>query len=329
MGRAILPLGIGKTTFGGHMPCLKSGRRVGVSFKPYLRLLKSAPTGQHYGTAIHFRLNIRNPTDLLPFASVVEYDRNEQKPFQTVVRSDFTISDLASGRLDWNPHEVEEFDYWISTTQNLGSWLKLSFDVAKKIADETPKVLSAPSPEELQRLKVHNALVDRLFATHPVMGFFHFTDERNLPIIRASRAIFCLDVIRAMNIPVAAFGGDAGSQASDKRNGMDKYVHLCMFNQNPMEYRARQDGRIRTSKFLEIDREVLRDRPGVMFTPGMSNKTGVTTMTVSEAIEQLDFNAVCNRMNLDDGNQLRRVLEARKYEVLIPHSIEERFIRNL
>lgn len=169
---------------------------------------------------------------------------------------------------------------------------------------------------------------DLFFAKFSVRCFFHFTDERNLPSIRNSDGLWSMRALQERCITVPAPGGDANSQFSDSRNGMDRYVHLCLFNQNPMEYRARQDGRIGSSRFLEIDRNVLR-LEGVRFTSAMANQSGVTPLTLNEAAAQLDFAAAYERMDFSNQEQMQRVLAARKYELLIPNHVPIRYIRGL
>ncbi|TAM48647.1 MAG: DUF4433 domain-containing protein [Paraburkholderia sp.] len=311
------------------MPRLKSGRTVGISFEPYMRLLRSPPGGRHYGTDIHFRLHVHRPMDFLQFASVLEYDQNGPfPPDGMAIRSDYLVSDLALGKSDWLEDEVDEFDAWISSKADLGSWLKNCFDEATLVT--RPKhVFRTFSDEGYRELKSHSDAVDRLFSLYPIVSFFHFTDIRNIPIIKAARGIFSTNVIAAAQIPIATLGGDSNSQLSDKRKGMDKYVHLCMFDQHPMEYRARQDGRILQSRFLEIDREVLREKPDIRFTSIMANTNGARLLTLGEAMDQLDFEVVCTRMDLSDATQMQRVLAARKYELLVPHSVADKYIRNL
>lgn len=169
---------------------------------------------------------------------------------------------------------------------------------------------------------------DLFFARFVVRCFFHFTDERNLPSIRNSDGLWSMQALQDRGVTVPAPGGDANSQLSDSRNGMDQYVHLCLFNQNPMEYRARQDGRIGNSRFLEIDRDILK-LDGVRFTSAMANQSGVTPLTLEEAATQLDFAAAYERMDFGIQEQMQRVLAARKYELLIPNHVPIRYIRGL
>lgn len=55
-----------------------------------------------------------------------------------------------------------------------------------------------------------------------------------------------------------------------------------------MAYLARQDGRVGDTIFLEISPAVLR-MPGVMFTPDVSNKSGVTACAIEQAKAMIDF----------------------------------------
>lgn len=137
-----------------------------------------------------------------------------------------------------------------------------------------------------------------------------------------------MQLIRERAIDVPAPGGDANSQMTDSRNGMDRFVHLCLFNQNPMEYRARQDGRIQSSRFLEINRDVLR-LEGVRFTSAMANQNGVAPLTLAEAVAEMDFSAAYQRMDWSNAEEMQRVLAARKYELLVPDCVPLSYIRNL
>ena len=134
--------------------------------------------------------------------------------------------------------------------------------------------------------------------------------------------------LRRRGVVPPAPGGSEISQSTDQQNGMDGYVHLCFCNQNPMEYRARQDGRILEATFLEISREILRVN-GAMLTAAMSNLRSVTPITLAEACGQLDFAAIYGRMDWTDPEQMERVKVARKYELLIPSVIPLHYIRNI
>ena len=106
------------------------------------------------------------------------------------------------------------------------------------------------------------------------LRLYHFTDVRNVASIKEHGGIYSLDQCEALGIEIAAPGGDENSQDSDRANGMDKYVHLCLRGEHPMEYSAKAKGRIEKSIFIPINSDVLAI-DGVRFVPGMSNKKGI------------------------------------------------------
>jgi hypothetical protein len=159
-------------------------------------------------------------------------------------------------------------------------------------------------------------------------GLFHFTDERNLDRIRSAGGLLSIVAQREHGFECAFPGGNAWSHEADRRFGLDSYVHLCFFDAHPMEYCARKDGRITKSRFLRVDGRVLR-QAGARITLGVSNERNMEILTVREALERLDIDAIVERLNWRDPDQLERVLSARKYEVLIPRKIPITLISGL
>jgi hypothetical protein len=99
-----------------------------------------------------------------------------------------------------------------------------------------------------------------------------------------------------MSLMTHRHGGDENSQDSDRANGMDKYVHLCLRDEHPMEYSAKAKGRIEKSIFIPISSDVLAI-DGVRFVPGMSNQKGLSTYLLEDALrdghlESLDIDAL-------------------------------------
>lgn len=77
-----------------------------------------------------------------------------------------------------------------------------------------------------------------------IYALYHFTDRRNLPLIREHGGLYPLAKLRKKNIEVPAPGGNQWSHDADEIKGMDEYVHLCFCNNHPMEHVARQAGHI-------------------------------------------------------------------------------------
>jgi hypothetical protein len=157
---------------------------------------------------------------------------------------------------------------------------------------------------------------------------YHFTDRRNLDSIRAQGGLYPLSdlVTKGVNIPAA--GGNQWSRDADELKGMGQYVHLCFRSNHPMEFLARQDGRIGDSIFLEIHPSVMQFA-GVMFTPDVSNKAGVQAVPIAQATEIIDFEVLYTRTDWTDQLIQQRLKQAEKYEVLVPCYIPLTHIRNI
>lgn len=146
---------------------------------------------------------------------------------------------------------------------------------------------------------------------------YHFTDRRNLPVIRQNGGLLPLTMLRKRGIDIPAPGGNEWSHDADAMKGMDQYVHLCFRNSHPMEYAARREGRITETVFLRIHPSVMQF-PGVKFTPDVSNKSGVEAMPIDQADELIDFQVLYTRTNWNDAEIKQRLDRAEKCEVLVP-----------
>ena len=163
---------------------------------------------------------------------------------------------------------------------------------------------------------------------YAVTNFYHFTDRRNLALIRELGRLLSLAKLRKLEIEIPAPGGNDWSHKADELKRLDEYVHLCFKNNHPMEYAARHDGRIEDSIFLRIHPEVL-EFEGVKFTPDVSNKSGVPIHPIDEAHEMIDFEVLYTRTDWRDPVIQERLQRAEKCEILVPDEIPLELIRNL
>lgn len=159
---------------------------------------------------------------------------------------------------------------------------------------------------------------------------YHFCDSRNVDSIKEWGAIYSLANCEALGITIAVAGGDGESQATDRAKGFDKYVHLGFLPNHPMEFRARESGRIQSSVFLQISREILA-QPGVLFVPGMANTIGIPTYPIDEAFEAglVDFQALYSWLDWSDSTFQERRQAVEKYEILVPEAVPISMILNL
>jgi hypothetical protein len=156
---------------------------------------------------------------------------------------------------------------------------------------------------------------------------FHFTDDRNLPSIR-QHGLLSIQELKRRAIHVVAPGGNDWSHDADHRYGLDSYVHLCVTEQHPMEYRARQEERIINHRYLKIAPKVIL-ADGVRFSLGVSNKADIPILTFEAASPHMDIDAMTKRMNWKDSAEFERVKAVRKYEILIPNSVSLDLITGL
>jgi len=157
---------------------------------------------------------------------------------------------------------------------------------------------------------------------------YHFTDRRNLPLIRAHGGLYPLAQLQQRDIEIPAPGGNQWSHDADNLKKMDHYVHLCFRNNHPMEHVARREGRIGDTIFLQIHPDVLLWK-GVRFAADVSNKSGVEIHTMDEASEIIDFEILYTRTDWKNTEVQKRLQQAEKYEILVPHKIPLELIRNL
>ena len=166
------------------------------------------------------------------------------------------------------------------------------------------------------------------FRRYAVTNLYHFTDRRNLALIREVGGLLSLAKLRELEIEIPAPGGNDWSHEADEWKGLNEYVHLCFKNNHPMEYAARQSDRIKDSIFLRIHPEVL-EFEGVKFTPDVSNKSGVHVYPIDDAREMIDFEVLYTRTDWKDPVIQERLQQAEKYEILVPDEIPLELIRNL
>jgi ssDNA thymidine ADP-ribosyltransferase, DarT len=157
---------------------------------------------------------------------------------------------------------------------------------------------------------------------------YHFTDRRNLPLIRQHGGLLPMSELRNKGVQVPAPGGNEWSQDADAQKGMQNFVHLCFRNNHPMEFLARQDGRISDSIFLRIHASIL-NFDGVKFTQDVANKSGVVQVPIGEACGLIDFEVLYTRTNWSDPAIQERLKQAEKYEVLVPTLIPLSLIGNM
>jgi ssDNA thymidine ADP-ribosyltransferase, DarT len=147
------------------------------------------------------------------------------------------------------------------------------------------------------------------------LAFYHFTDVKNLASIRA-RKLLSLRNLLAEKIDFAP-GGNQWSHDADRYKGVDRHVHLSLTPNHPMEYVAKQEGRIENTQVLKIRPEILATE-GALITLGVANAKDTPLIEVEEAILKLDFAALYPKAKWRDEETFARYKIVRKGELLIP-----------
>jgi hypothetical protein len=157
-------------------------------------------------------------------------------------------------------------------------------------------------------------------------SFYHFTDDRNLPSIRA-HGLLSMREIRQRALIVAP-GGNNWSLEADQRSGMDAYVHLGFFSDHPMEYVAKKEGRIVKTRYLKIRPDIIT-LPGVLISDRVANRADALPKPAEEMIDKLDLDVIYTRTDWTDAKIKVRLKAAQLCEILIPKSISVASIKNL
>jgi ssDNA thymidine ADP-ribosyltransferase, DarT len=159
---------------------------------------------------------------------------------------------------------------------------------------------------------------------------YHFTDVRNLPLIRTLGGLQSTARLREQAQQFFP-GGNQWSLEQDQRFGMDTYVHLCWATGHPMEWHIRQRDAAVRMIYLQIDTAILFE-PNVRFSPGVANAVNMVTHSVQEAVDgnMIDYDAFYGNIGSlrEAGPQARRQ-KAEKSEILVPDCVPIRFIRSL
>jgi hypothetical protein len=156
---------------------------------------------------------------------------------------------------------------------------------------------------------------------------YHFTDISNIDSIISRGGLYSFKYLADNGIDNVKYGGNDLSHKEDAKLGMDNYVHLCFLKNHPMEHIVRTERSLNTF-WLKINLKVLKI-PGVKFTAGVSNKSGVALLDTKKALVRLDIDAICNFIPFSiEGNQARKS-SAEKYEILIPNLVPLNYIENI
>ncbi len=162
------------------------------------------------------------------------------------------------------------------------------------------------------------------------LRLFHFTDTRNLSSINETGGLWSYAELKRKGIEPIAPGGSPSSRVQDNEQGLDEYVHLCLFPCHPMEYLCRTEDRIKQSLFIEISNKILESE-GVLYTNEMANKQGVKKIPWVEAIEAdeigINIAFLFYSMGAEEQNEICRIAQQIKAYTVSDEQIDSDIYR--
>lgn len=164
-----------------------------------------------------------------------------------------------------------------------------------------------------------------LEALSRITWLYHFTDTGNLPRIKEMGGLYSRYLLEQKGVDGYRTGGNQWSLDADQICGMDKYVHLCLKPNHALEYLARDDGRIEKTAWLYIDAASVFQTAGVLYSYGVSNKSGVKICPIQEAASDIDFQVLYTRTDWYDPEINARLRHAELCEILVPEHIPMKY----
>jgi hypothetical protein len=158
-------------------------------------------------------------------------------------------------------------------------------------------------------------------------SLYHFTDERNLPLI-AAHGLLSKNEMRLRGIWPTAPGGNQLSHSLDDWKGVSSYVSLCLTKSHPMLHVAKNEGRVDNVRYLRIHPQILKTE-GVLFAPDIANKGGVMLTPLAASLGVIDTEVTYYRTEWRDPSIQNRLKAIERYEVLVPTCITPDFISGL
>ena len=160
-----------------------------------------------------------------------------------------------------------------------------------------------------------------------ITSIWHFTDESNLKSIEKN-GLLSLERITQQRIHVPCFGADALSHNLDRKLGLDKFVHLSLIKEHPMQYIKTKEGLIPNPIWLEIDVSVLFETHSI-FANDIANKNGVQSHYIDKLADIVDLEVLWSKTDWRDPIIKQRRASAKKSELMVANRIDYSKIKGI
>ena len=156
---------------------------------------------------------------------------------------------------------------------------------------------------------------------------YHFTDSSNFETIN-ERGLLSKAIMQSEGWWPQKTGGNQLSHEQDTKRGIYSCVSLCFTSDHPMEYVARNDGRLPNSRYLKISPFVLKLLE-VRIALGVANAADTEILPIEDAIERLDIDVMYRWTDWSSPEINRRLTAAKRYEILVLDTVPRKLIKGV
>jgi len=145
-----------------------------------------------------------------------------------------------------------------------------------------------------------------------ITSIWHFTDASNLASIE-EHGLLSLDLLAQQKVHVSCYGGDELSHRLDREKGLDKFVHLAIIRDHPMQYIKVKNGIIKNPIWLEIDTSVLfKNESGCC--NQLANASSSKCYKIEHLEEVIDLKTLLNKPHWSEPVRKSQLIVANKID---------------
>ena len=145
-----------------------------------------------------------------------------------------------------------------------------------------------------------------------IKSIWHFTDRSNLESIK-KHGLLSLNLLTQNSIDVSCYGANELSHSLDRMRGLDRYIHLAIIPDHPMQYIKKRNGEIPNPIWLEIDISVLFENKSKCCNQ-VANSSIAHCYNIEQIDKVIDLKALLNKPHWSNP--------IRKAEIIIADKID-------